>query len=197
MTSLKGRLMGVTVATPGSAVRRFMTRSLRGPTSPTTPMTTRSMPRLSCGVRPSARMWLRTLVDLFLGRADRHRDQHRSAPPWIVSGRCGRSLCPFELGRVRYAAGHEHLHPGQGRRPRLEPVHRLATDAPGGRRCRPPWLRLAVDLGPPLSHRRRPRRAVPRGLHGAGRRGASSPTGLRWACWSAPTRSATRGWWSR
>ena len=62
--SLKGLLMGVTVSTPGSDDRWFITWSLRPPTSPTTPMTTRSMPRLSWGVRPTDRMWSSTAVDL-------------------------------------------------------------------------------------------------------------------------------------
>ena len=58
--SLKGLLMGVTESTPDNAARRPMTWSLRRPTSPTTPMTTRCSPRLSCAVSPSASMWRRT-----------------------------------------------------------------------------------------------------------------------------------------
>ena len=52
--SLKGLLMGVTVSTPANAARRPMTCSLRRPTSPTTPMTTRCSPRFCAAVRPSA-----------------------------------------------------------------------------------------------------------------------------------------------
>ena len=43
--SLNGRLIGVTVSTPGSAPRRLMSTGLRAPTSPTTAITVRSVPR--------------------------------------------------------------------------------------------------------------------------------------------------------
>ena len=54
--SLNGREIGVIVSTPGRAARRLMRTCLRGPTSPTTAITTRSWPVWSYGVMPSARM---------------------------------------------------------------------------------------------------------------------------------------------
>ena len=56
----------------------------------------------------------------------------------------------------------------QARRPRLEPEHRLAGAARRRRARRRARLRLALDVGPPLSDRRRPARADVRGLHDAG-----------------------------
>ena len=58
--SLNGRLIAVTVSTPGRAERRLMRTCFFGPTSPTTAITTRSEPLWSYGVMPSARMWLFT-----------------------------------------------------------------------------------------------------------------------------------------
>ena len=55
--SLNGRLIAVTVSTPGRASSRLIRTGLRGPISPTTAMTTRSVPTWSNGVRPSPRMW--------------------------------------------------------------------------------------------------------------------------------------------
>ena len=43
--SLNGRLIGVTVSTPGSASSRLIRTGLRGPISPTTAMTVRSAPK--------------------------------------------------------------------------------------------------------------------------------------------------------
>ncbi len=45
--SLNGRLIGVTDSTPGSASSRLIRTGLRGPISPTTAMTTRSVPSWS------------------------------------------------------------------------------------------------------------------------------------------------------
>ena len=58
--SLNGRLIGVTVSTPGSPPSLLIRTCLRGPTSPTTAITIRSAPWWSYGVMPSARIWLLT-----------------------------------------------------------------------------------------------------------------------------------------
>ena len=58
--SLNGRLIGVTLSTPGMAANRLTRMSLRGPISPSAAMTTRSIPRFSCAASPSARIRLFT-----------------------------------------------------------------------------------------------------------------------------------------
>ena len=58
--SLNGRLIGVTVSTPGRPPSRLMRAGLRAPISPMTAITVRSAPVWSYGVRPSPRMALFT-----------------------------------------------------------------------------------------------------------------------------------------
>ena len=86
-----------------------------------------------------------------------------------------------------HRTGHQPVEPGQ----RLAgiPARRAAR-----RRAR---LRPSLDVGPPAGDLRRPGPADLRGLHRAGRRRGHDVADPRWACSSAPTRSATRAWRSR
>ena len=59
----------------------------------------------------------------------------------------------------------------------LEPVHDLAGDARGRPARRPARLRHALDLGPPVPDRRRPRRPDPRGLADSWPPGRRPPSG--------------------
>ena len=89
--------------------------------------------------------------------------------------RAGRShrpeAVPIEPGTDRLTtleggpdARHDRAH--QARRQLLEPVHRLAVVAGGAAARRAPRLRLAVDVGPPVPHRRLVAGTHPRGVHG-------------------------------
>ena len=61
--------------------------------------------------------------------------------------------------------------------PLLEPVHGLAEPPRGRPAGRPPGLRHALDVGPPLPDRRQPRGPDPRGLADARRLGAGDGAG--------------------
>ena len=93
--SLNGRLIGVTVSTPGSPPSRLISSGLRGPTSPTTAMTVRSDARVVVRRQALGEDVALHAEDLGLGGGPGHHDEHRWLDPScpIKQKSRGRDLC--------------------------------------------------------------------------------------------------------